>query len=186
MKNTNPFAVVERLGRSLGAGRWLCLLLLLGFGGCWVSMSPGEPDRVPNTRIDSGQEPLREPLAFPKKTPLVALVADPLRFYGRDVTVNGLVAIGQYDVIGFSSELMENGIAENCVLLDLSRLTNAMEFRGRANGRWCYLRGRVEPINGDVEWFVPCACTLVVTNAIVMVDRGSKPHSNPVSAPNNP
>ncbi len=182
MKNADSFAVHECAGTSTGISRWLCLLLLLCFGGCWVSMRPGEPRRASKVR----SEAVLEPLPFPKLTPLVALVADPLRFHGRDVSVNGLVAIGQYDVISFSSELMENGIAENCVLLDLSRLTNAMKFRGRANGRWCYLRGRVEPINGDVEWSAPCACTLVVTNAIVMVDRGSKPSSNSVSAPNNP
>jgi hypothetical protein len=107
--------------------------------------------------------------------PLVAIIADPKRFHGTQVSVRGFVStMEDYSVVSFSREMLAYSIGESCVYLDLSRLEQrqSAELKRYASGRCWRLRGTIDAKRcGPDGMEVPLnACTLVVKDVAVQAE----------------
>lgn len=115
-----------------------------------ISLSPDTRIRAadPNQTKDAGSA--NEPIAAkglpgPPSVSLVAIIADPERFHGKEVVVTGFVAIGRELItLWLSKESIEYQIFENAITIDVSKCENRSAFFAEAHGGCCALRGVID------------------------------------------
>jgi hypothetical protein len=133
------------------------LLFITLIGGC-SQRSKGISKVSPVQYVDADHTLRRE-------TSIIAILADPWRFNGVEVSVRGYVTINRgYAVVTYSEEVIKQHLSADTIYIDYRQCTNAAGFLDNASKKWTKLVGVIDASRGgqpNME-FHSCVLKLIV------------------------
>lgn len=156
----------------------LCSVLMfsaLGVAACGETRSSGDTSKDPPSAVTlRGTNHVSSAVEW---VSLIAIIADPERFHGREVWVTGFVStMEDCSVVAINKESLEYSIGLNCLYLDLSRIQRSQreKFKVESNLRCCSLRGFVDARKYGPDGTMGLrlySCTLTVNRFTVEAER---------------
>jgi hypothetical protein len=116
----------------------------------------------PRQNVSTGIPATTTPTA-PPRTPnvsLFAILADPGRFHGREIEIEGVVSYGHSQfVLAPDPFNMTYSTGANLICLDVSECNRKEELQKHGNPAVCYLRGVVDSNDFGPNEYPPKSCT---------------------------
>lgn len=126
--------------------------------------------RVHRKSVKSGVVREQPPPTVLSRVSLIAILADPIRFDGQDIQIEGFVCESERAFV-LSPDLnsMAQNLTANLIYLDVSECRNKENLNKKGNPAHCYLKGSVDARDLGPQPYLPFACTFRAKECIMVV-----------------